>query len=178
MNPLLPFVIIAALSSMFSAVAAVSSGQQARRMGEYNALLAERQAEEKRQQAEYQANRQREQGEALRARQRLLFGVAGVTPAGTPTDLMADTAKQLEIDALAIEYGGESAGKSLELQANLRRMQGAASENAGWWNAGKSLLSGATTIAGAYGGFGKSPVYDATGKQIGTTGTFDISGPK
>lgn len=144
------FAIIAAIAAVVSAVSAIAQGDQQRRIANYNADLAERAAKEKRQQAEFQADRQREQGEALKARQRLLFNVSGVTAQGTPTDLMVDTSKKLELDALAIQYGGQSAGTALELQGQLQKMQGSAANNAGWWNAGSSLLSGASSIAGKY----------------------------
>jgi len=143
--------IIAALGAAFSAVSSIQQGKTQQKIFEYNAALAERQAEEERIAAKYSADRQREQGEQLKARQRLMYNVSGVSLAGSPSDFLADTAKKLEMDAAAIQYGGESKGTMLELQANLQRMQGGSASNAGWWNAGTSLLAGATSISKSYG---------------------------
>ena len=144
------FAIIAAISALFSGYSAYSTGQSQSKMYEYNAMLANQQAESKRKEAAYRAERLREQNEAIRSKQRLAFNVSGVTPQGTPTDLLMDTSKKMEMDALSILYGGESAGAGLEAQARLQRMQGANAETAGWWNAGSSLLGGATKVAGIY----------------------------
>lgn len=146
------FAIIAALGAAFSAVSSIAQGNAQKKMYEYNAALAERQAEEERQAAKYAADREREQGEQLKARQRLLYNVSGVELTGTPSDFLTDTAKKLEMDAAAIERGGQSKGTALQLQANLQRMQGGSARNAGWWNAGSSLLAGATSLSRAYGG--------------------------
>ena len=142
--------IIALVAAGVGAYSSYQQGKQQEKIYDYNAALAERQAEEERQAAKYAADIQREQGEALKARQRLLFNVSGVTLEGTPEDLLADTAKQLERDAKAIEYGGQSKGTALDLQANLMRMQGTSARRAGWWNAGTSLLSGASTAYNSY----------------------------
>ncbi len=159
------FAVIAALSAAYGAYSGIQQGKQQKEMYEYNAVLAQRQAEEERAAAQYSADRQREQGETLKARQRLLYNVSGVSPAGTPSDFLADTARKLEMDAQAIEYGGQSKGTMLELQSNLMRMQGGAAKRAGWWNAGSSLLGAATSISGAYAykGYTPSAVTPGTG---------------
>lgn len=151
-------VIIAALALIVSTVGAITSADNQRRMANYNADLAAMQADERRKEAAFRAEREAEKNEALKARQRLAFNLAGVTPEGTPTDLLMDTTKKMELDALAIRYGGASSGSSLETQAQLSRMQGQAAGSAGWWNAGSGLLSGATKMQAAYGSYDK---YDA-----------------
>jgi hypothetical protein len=145
------YVVIAAISAIVGASSAISSSQQQRKIFEYNAQLAEQQAKEKRAQAAYQADRLTEQNEELKARQRLAFNVAGVTPEGSPSDLLMDTTRKMELDALAIRYGGESSGSSLEAQSRIARMQGSGAESAGWWNAGSSLLSSGTSVMKTYG---------------------------
>lgn len=138
-------------SAVIAAGTAAYSGEQSRKVSSYNADIANRQAEEARKKAEFQEQREREKNEALLQRQRLAFDVAGVTSEGSPTNLLMDTAKKMELDALAIRYGGVSSGAALEAEAQLQRMRGKTAQQTGWWNAGSSLLSGATSVAKTYG---------------------------
>lgn len=142
--------IIAAITAAITAYTSIQSGKAQKRISDYNAALAERQAEDERLAAADKAERQREQNEALLSRQRLLYNVSGVGMAGTPSDVLMDTASKLELDAQAIKYGGESRGFALETQANIQRMQGAVAKKTGWWNAGTTLLSAASSISGSY----------------------------
>ncbi len=149
------YAVVAAIAAIIGAAGTISSADSQRRMANYNADLAAQQASQKRKEAAFRAEREAEKNEALKARQRLAFNLAGVTPEGTPTDLLMDTTRKMELDALAIRYGGESSGVALETQAQLSRMQGNAAQSAGWWGAGSSLLSGATKMTSAYGGYSK-----------------------
>lgn len=146
--------IIAAVAAVVGAAtggyAAVKAGQNANYMAQYNAMMAQISADEKRKQAAYAADREREKNEQIRARQRLAFNLSGVTPEGTPTDLLSDTAARMELDAQAIMYGGNSSGTAEETKAQLLRQQGKVAESAGWWNAGSTILSGASSTMNAY----------------------------
>ncbi len=132
MDPFSIMAVVAIASALFGAYSSYEQGREQKKMYEYNAELARRQAEEARQQAQYQAERFREQGEGLKARQRLAFNVSGVTPEGTPTETLMDTAKKLELDAQAILYGGQSKYAAGIEQATLLQMQGGAAQRAGW----------------------------------------------
>jgi hypothetical protein len=140
-----------AVATVVSVSATAMSADAQRRAANQNADFMTAQARQRLKEAAWKAEREAEQNEALKSRQRLAFNLAGVTPEGTPTDLLIDTTRKMELDALAIRYGGESSGASLETQAQLSRMQGQNAQAAGWWNAGSSLLSGATKATSAYG---------------------------
>jgi len=86
---------------------------------EYNAKLAEREAQVRRELAERTALEEREAaateerklrkaGERLKAKQRALYGAAGVTFEGSPLEVMEETASELEFDALMIRRGGQT----------------------------------------------------------------------
>ena len=145
--------IVAAIGAAVGGYSSIKSGQNADYMAKYNAMVAQNAADEKKKLAAYSEEREREKNEALRARQRLAFNLSGVTLEGTPTELLSDTAAHMELDALAIRYGGESAGTSLTTQAQLARMQGKQASDASWWNAGSTILSGASSALSTYGNY-------------------------
>lgn len=90
---------------------------------EYNAQLAERDAQIARELAERRAKEEleaaateegklRKAGERLKAKQRARYGKAGVTFEGSPEEFMTGTASELEWDALEIRRGGQTRAQS------------------------------------------------------------------
>ena len=103
--------------------ARVQSKSQAA-FNEYNAQLAEREAAETQEAAAYEEEKFRKGGERLKARQRALYAKAGVTPEGSPLEVMEQTAVELETDALLIRRGGTLGYQRLTAEAGLERMAG------------------------------------------------------
>jgi len=148
----------AAIGAITSMVGAIGSAQAQAKQGkaqeqwyQYNASVAERDAESARQSAEYEAALKRKEGEKLLGRQRALFGKAGVTFEGSPLMLMEQTASDIEMDALMIERGGKLTEQRYQSEATLSRMQGTAAQKAGYYGAGTTLLTGAGQAATSYG---------------------------
>jgi len=150
---------ISAVTSMAgTAFSTYSQMQQAReqsKWAEYNAAVAERDAETARMNAEYEAGIKRKETEKLLGRQRALYGKAGVTLEGSPLLLMAETAAEGEMDALMIERGGKLQAQRYRSEATLSRMKGSAAQRAGYWGAGSTLLTGASQTAYKYGMYKK-----------------------
>lgn len=161
--------IAAAAAVAASAVAAYSSvqaGQAQNKMAKYNAQVAEQQAKAQRDAAAYQADRAREQAAKNRSAQRVAAAASGVTPEGSPLELLGDTAAMDEMNALVIKYNGEVGASQSESRATLDRMQGRQAVTSSYLSAGSSLLSGASKASQIY---STAPTTTTTTPQTGKT---------
>lgn len=124
----------------------LQDAQVAEEEGKYNAFLA---AED----ARISEANFREEGNKLESTQRTNYAKSGVAVTGSPLAVMAETAAELELDALTIRYGGklksdaaEYAGKTkaaaLRAEAEALSFGGAQAYNIGKINAGTSLIGG------------------------------------
>lgn len=135
--------LIGAATAM-AAGGAVYAGDQQRKAANMNADIAEQNAIAERNKAAYDENIHRESVRKLLSSQRALYGKSGVDMTGSPLLVMEDTAGQGELDALAIRYGGDIAAAKQRSSANLSRMQGKSAQTASYFQAGSTLLSGAS----------------------------------
>lgn len=71
---------------------------------EYNRQVAELGARNVEKAGEYEVDKQRQAGRKLLGAQKAGFGAAGVEMAGTPLEVMASTAADLEMEAIATRY--------------------------------------------------------------------------
>lgn len=117
----------AILNSQLQAREQISQAQVA----EYQAQLAEREAQAsdyaamaEREAGKFDVARQREQGTAFLAQQRAEVGGAGLEATGSPLLTMAETAKQLELDRLAMTHASETRARALEEEARMQRHGG------------------------------------------------------
>lgn len=129
---------------------------------EYNAQLAEREARETQVAAAYEESKLRKGGERLKARQKVLYAKAGVTPEGSPLEVMEQTAAELEMDALMIRRGGQLGYQRYTAAAGLERMmgksallRGRAARRASRWGMAATGLTGAAQLGYQYGQMGK-----------------------
>lgn len=130
-----PATIIAGITAVVSAAGAMQAGQAQKKMAEYNAQVAENTAH-------YQAARQQDKVRRLMASARVAVNKSGLTMSGSPLDVIADSAVQSELDHQAILRQGAS-------QAELDRTEGRIAQQAGYFRAATSLLSGASKVAGS-----------------------------
>jgi hypothetical protein len=147
-----------ALAFASLAVAAVGTGiafygqrqaaKSAKEMGEYNAKLAENQAQQVDMDARESVKRRREQNRRFMGMQRTAYAKSGVTIEGSPLEVMAETAGILELEALDASRLAEQQGRALRGQAALDRRVGSTQARAYNIGAGASLLSGAANITG------------------------------
>lgn len=145
------------LMIMSTAMAAYSSYQQAeysRDVGRYNKAIAKQEAEQAEREAAIAASKKRQEGQRALARQRALYGKAGVSLSSkSPLLVMEEAIAESEHDALLEEYYGASKSRSLESRGKLLSAEGEAGYSRGMWEAGGSLLEGASTY-GEYKGWG------------------------
>jgi len=94
--------------------------------------ILKQQAASERKSAEFEAAQQRKQTKRLLAKQITQFSKSGVRVTGSALDVIAATAAERELEALAIQFGGEVRGTAAESQAALESQR-----------AGQELLGGA-----------------------------------
>lgn len=154
-------VAVIAVGALASAGTAVYSGEQARKAQSYNADAMEEQARAERMKADYEASILKRNAEKMRARMRLNYLASGVDISeGTAMMVMAEDAKQAEMDFQAIRYGGNAAAIRAKQEARMMRYQGASAARAGYINAGSSLLTGAGQAAQTYASFQSKRIRD------------------
>lgn len=137
---LIALAVVAAGSAVYTGVASKQAADANADAQEQNARAAEAKAK-------YDEDRHRESVNKILSAQRALYGKSGLEMSGSPLLTMEDTAAQGEMDALAIRYGGDVAAARERSGANLSRMQGNNYQTAGYFQAGSSLLSGASSVA-------------------------------
>jgi hypothetical protein len=140
-----------AAGTVVSAVGAVRQGQAAAGAAEYNAKLAEQNAQVAAAQGEAAAEAQSRDSQRNIGRALALYGASGVqTDTGSPSDVLADSARGAALDNLNIKYNAKLRAMGLQAQAGLDRSNAANSSSAGFLNATSSILSGGAKAAGMY----------------------------
>jgi hypothetical protein len=112
---------------------------------DYNAKIANRNAEQAVIQSKAEAKRRRQEIRKLLGVQGALYGKAGVTFEGSPLLVMADTAAEGELDARLIEYEGLLKKQAYKMQARASKLHAKGIRTASYWQAGSSLLGGAAS---------------------------------
>lgn len=136
-------------SGVIAAGSAAYLGYQQNQAAKKSAEIAEDAARATENKAAYDEAAHRERVKKIISSQRALYASAGVTEEGSPLLVMEDTAKQGEMDALAIRYGGDVAAAQARSQANLYKLQGKQASNASYLRAGTSLLTSGYKAYGA-----------------------------
>ncbi len=114
---------------------------------DYNAKVSENNAIQAKQQSEFEATRVREKGLRLLSAQKAAYGKSGVDLTGSAGDVLLDTSFSNELDALAVEYGGNVGANRYTAEAGLNSMSAANARRAGYYSAGSTLLTGLGSMA-------------------------------
>lgn len=157
--------VMSAMGAIKQAEAQAASYQAQAQAMDYNATVAKNNAVIANQQASAQEEQQRRKFAMLQGQAAAGAAQSGAGMDGSNADILAQNALLNELDALTIRYEGQNKAKSLEAQSQLDTYQAVAASrnadaaiNAGYFNAGANLLSGATQ----YGMYTKG-VYNAGG---------------
>lgn len=141
-------------ASVLAAGGAVYSGQQQKKMSNYQAAQAEADAEASQKAARVEAERIRKAGARQAAAANAAMAASGVeTGEGTALRITSGIAEDAEQDAYQTILNGVNSSNRLQSQAQADRISGGNAATAGYINAGSSLLS---TGATAYSGWKKS----------------------
>lgn len=141
-------VAISVVATSVSVYGQVQQAQQAKAIGKYNAKMAEAQAKQTEMDAAENIRRKRKENARILATQRSKYAKAGVMEAGTPLELMAETAGNLELDVLDYNRQQRINAQNLRQQGAMDLAMGKNAAQAGYINAGATLLQGAGQAAG------------------------------
>lgn len=137
------------LSTAFSVYSGIQEGKAAKSTAEYNARVAENEAQTTRNTATEQENIQRQKVAQVLGTQRAQLGAAGIElGSGSALQMQTDTIDLGEVDALRIRSQGDDKYRSLMESANLSTIQGNNAYISGLAKAGGSLLSGVGSVLG------------------------------
>jgi parvulin-like peptidyl-prolyl isomerase len=146
-----------------NAVGAISQGMAASKAADYNAAINARNAQIAQQQAQADAEAQQRQAYQRMGAIRAAYGASGVTPEGSPLDILANSASQAELDRQNILYKGKLRAIGYTDQSNLDAMQSDAAMTSGYIGAGSSLLTGGANIIRMYPPVGSGKTYSGGG---------------
>ncbi len=164
-----PITILGIVGTLVSAVGAIQQGQAAAASARANAQIAERNATVARASAAQDAEAKDRENRIRLGAIAAGYGASGVSLAGTPLDVLADSARQAELDRQTIVYKGELRALGFSDSAAMDRAQAKNAKRAGYFKAGSALLSGASSLYGNFGGGGAgTPIRtDAAGRILG-----------
>ena len=137
----------AAVAAAGTAATMVVQGQQAKKMGEYNAALAENQQQAARNATQIDMRSAQEASKRRLSAIRAAYGgsMANVDE-GSPLLVLTDQAQQAEEEVQRLKYSGNLAAQGYEQGAQLARFQGQQAEENAYVGAGVSLLSSGARI--------------------------------
>lgn len=129
-------------AAAIGAVGSIQQGQAGKTAANYNAQLAQNNATYAGQQSAEEARRQRIMGAKAVGAARAGYGASGVSIEGSPLDVLEESARSAELDALSIEHGGQVRSIGFRNEATLDRFRGSAASRAGYMGAAATLLKG------------------------------------
>jgi len=131
-----------ALAGVFlTAFGQYQAGKQDQEVANRNAHIAEQQASAARTKAAFDELQQKKEAKKFKGTQRTRIAKSGVT-AESFTDVLMETSRELELDALAIRYGGDLAASQKINEADALRYGGKQVRTASYINMGSTLLKG------------------------------------
>jgi hypothetical protein len=143
--------IITLVGTGLSAYSQYQSGQNAKKVADYNAEINTQNAADARAKALSDADERMQAARVLKGKQKLAYAAAGVdTESGTPLDTMMQTAKDAEMDAANIIKEGELTSRNYLSQAELVRYEGRTKAQSATIGAGATILQGAGNAYRSY----------------------------
>lgn len=137
-----------------NAVGQVKAGNEAKELAEFNAHIAELQAEDAIAMGEEESQKFRTGVRGLIGRQKAGFAAQNIdVGVGTPVDVAADAAFLGELDVLTIQTNAARAAWGYEVQAENFRRGGSNAQTASRFGAAGSIIGGATSLLGLSFGF-------------------------
>ena len=119
----------------------LSQAKQQAQAFNYNAAVNRQQAELARRAGDVRIEQLRRDQRKMKARQVAAYAGAGVTMAGSPLQVISDTAAEMELEILIEDYNTRLDILNAESGADLNRIRAAQSTTAGYIGAGTTLLT-------------------------------------
>lgn len=144
--------VIGALGAIQAANAQAAAAEYNAKVSERNAIIADQNRQQALQSTEIAVTDKRRENRRVLAAMRAAYGTSGLEMAGSPLDVLEDTALEQELDTQRVSYEGrlrarEGAIQMLGLRedATLSRMEGKAAKTAGYIGAAGQLVGGVGT---------------------------------
>lgn len=148
-SPMAALAAVAVVQGAFTATQQIQQGRHQADVAEYNARVAENEAEETRAAGVEAENIQRRKTAELISKQRAQLGAANVDiGSGSALQLQEDAEILGEVDALRIRSNFESRAGALDTGAALTAGQGEFARSAGLGSAAGTLLGTGATVIG------------------------------
>lgn len=135
-----------AVGAGIGALAQVKSGIDAKKAGKMNAEIAQANAAEERRVAGINAAKQEREGRMRLGQLRTSTAAAGIELEGSALDVVAESARQEELERQAILSGGAARASSFEQTARVERKTGSAALTTGVLSAGSTLATGLAKV--------------------------------
>lgn len=153
---------LSAMGSIQQGQAAAASANYNAKVADMNAQISDRRARDALERGKVEEQKKRTQAQQVLGQQRAAMAANGVDIGfGSPLDTLVDTATLGEVDALTIRSNAAREAYDFKVQAangradaNLSRMSAKSASTGGYLNAGATLLTGAGKAYGQY----KSPL--------------------
>jgi hypothetical protein len=150
------YLAIAAIAAAIGSTAVAYEGQQqqaktAKSVSEYNAKVEQTQAAQDSMEAQENAHRLRVRNSQALGSQRAAIAASGITEAGSPLEVLAYSAGQLEMQAQDEARSAEAHRQQLVSGANQTLLGGKAQEQAFTTAGYGTILSGVSSVASSYG---------------------------
>ena len=143
----------------------VQQGKQQQQMFEYNAAVNRQQADMIKQSGALKVEQMRRSKSRMASSQVAAYAKAGVRMTGSPLQVVADTATELEMDIMIEDYNTRIGVINAQNQSDLNIMRGSQAMSSAYIGAGTTLLSQLPSFVGSR---GSSP-------NIPTTSTYKQS---
>ena len=135
-----------AIGTAVGAMAQVKSGLDAKKAGKMNADIANANAAEVRRTAGVNAAKQEREGRMRQGQLKASTAAAGISMEGSALDVVAESARQEELERQAILSGGAAQAASFEQTARVERKTGNAALTSGFLQAGSTLATGLAKV--------------------------------
>lgn len=130
------------VSGLVSAVGSIAQASAQAASAKYNAKVAERNKRAVTAQTINEVEDQRLRNRRTMGSIRAAYGANGFEMAGSPLDVISDTAVEQELDVAKIKYQGAMKAEGYSEQATLFKMEAKADTTAGFFGAASGLLGG------------------------------------
>lgn len=144
----IPIMMVA--GATISAYGAMQQGKAQAEAATYNARLSDQQAQMSLDQAGAEAATQRRRAEQQQGSLIAAYGAAGVTPEGSPLDVLRMSQENASLDEQNILYHGRVKATGYGNEATLNRRGAKMATEAGYFGAASSLLTGFGRAGSSY----------------------------
>jgi hypothetical protein len=139
---------VSAGGTLLSTAGAVAAASNAKKMGKYQAALADKRAKEEKALSIKKSQEHQRRGRIALSRARAVGAASG---GGLDYDLAGDLAEESELRTLNTIWEGGERASNLQQQGREALFEGRSKRKAGYLKAGKTLLGGTASLMDTYG---------------------------